>query len=84
VKQLVIQQSNALANSVLQKEIASARTKELEKINQVKSQFLANVTHELRSPVNAIIGLAVLLRMSADKGSIEQIYEKERGLYNAE
>ncbi len=76
VKQLVIQQSNALASSVLQKEMASARAKELEKINQVKSQFLANVTHELRSPVNAIIGLAELLRMSADKGSIEQIKER--------
>jgi len=76
VKQLVIQQSNALANSVLQKEVASARAQELEKINQVKSQFLANVTHELRSPVNAIIGLAELLRMSADKGSIEQIKER--------
>jgi signal transduction histidine kinase len=76
VKQLVIQQSNALANSVLQKEMASARAQELEKINQVKSQFLANVTHELRSPVNAIIGLAELLRMSADKGSIEQVKER--------
>ena len=76
VKQLVIQQSNALATSVLQKEMASARAQELEKINQVKSQFLANVTHELRSPVNAIIGLAELLRMSADKGSIEQIKER--------
>ncbi len=76
VKQLVIQQSNALANSVLQKEVASARAQELEKINLVKSQFLANVTHELRSPVNAIIGLAELLRMSADKGSIEQIKER--------
>lgn len=76
VKQLVIQQSNALAISVLQKEMASARAKELEKINQVKTQFLANVTHELRSPVNAIIGLAELLRMSADKGSIEQIKER--------
>ncbi len=76
VKQLVIQQSNALATSVLQKEMVSARAQELEKINQVKSQFLANVTHELRSPVNAIIGLAELLRMSADKGSIEQIKER--------
>ncbi len=76
VKQLVIQQSNALASSILQKEIASARAQELEKINQVKSQFLANVTHELRSPVNAIIGLAELLRMSAEKGSIEQIKER--------
>ena len=76
VKQLVIQQSNSLASNILQKEMASARAKELEKINQVKSQFLANVTHELRSPVNAIIGLAELLRMSAEKGSIEQIKER--------
>ncbi len=76
VKQLVIQQSNALANSVLQKEMASARAQELEKINQIKSQFLANVTHELRSPVNAIIGLAELLRVGAEKGSIEQIKER--------
>ncbi|MHB8844206.1 MAG: sensor histidine kinase [Nitrospirota bacterium] len=76
VKQLVIQQSNALASSVLQKEMAHARAQELEKINEVKSQFLANVTHELRSPVNAIIGLAELLRMSAEKGSVEQIKER--------
>ncbi len=76
VKQLVIQQSNALASSILQKEMASARAQELEKINRLKSQFLANVTHELRSPVNAIIGLAELLRMAADKGSIEQIKER--------
>jgi signal transduction histidine kinase len=76
VKQLVIQQSNSLATNILQKEMASARAKELEKINQVKSQFLANVTHELRSPVNAIIGLAELLRMSAEQGSIEQVKER--------
>ncbi len=76
VKQLVIQQSNALANNILQKELASARAQELEKISQVKSQFLANVTHELRSPVNAIIGLAELLRMAAEKNSMEQIKER--------
>jgi signal transduction histidine kinase len=76
IKQLVIQQSNALANNILQKEIASARAQELEKISQVKSQFLANVTHELRSPVNAIIGLAELLRMAAEKNSMEQIKER--------
>ncbi len=76
VKQLVIQQSNALASNILQKEMASARAQELEKINRVKSEFLANVTHELRSPVNAIIGLAELLRMAADKGSVEQIKER--------
>ncbi|KAF0219959.1 MAG: hypothetical protein FD174_1683 [Geobacteraceae bacterium] len=76
VKQLIIQQSNALTRSVLLKEMATARAQELERINQVKSQFLANVTHELRSPVNAIVGLAELLKMAADTGSIEQIQER--------
>ena len=56
VRQMIIQQSNVLANSIVQREIAHERAKELEKINHVKSQFIANVTHELRSPVNAIIG----------------------------
>ena len=76
VKQLVVQQSHALTRSVLLKEMATARAQELERINQVKSQFLANVTHELRSPVNAIIGLAELLKMAADNGAIEQIQER--------
>jgi len=76
VKQLVIEQSNALSHSILQEELATTRAMELERINQVKTQFLANVTHELRSPVNAIIGLAELLRMAADKGSMEQVQER--------
>jgi signal transduction histidine kinase len=76
VKQLVIQQGNALAGSILQKEMASERAKELEKINQVKSQFLAHVTHELRSPVNAIIGLTELMRMALDKGAMDQVKKR--------
>lgn len=76
LKELVIQQSVALTRSVLLQEVASARSEELERVNKVKSQFLANVTHELRSPVNAIVGLTHLLKMSADSGSIEQIRER--------
>jgi signal transduction histidine kinase len=76
LKELVIQQSVALTRSVLEQEVASARNKELERVNQVKSHFLATVTHELRSPVNAIVGLAQLLQMAADKGSLEQVRER--------
>ncbi|MBT0666161.1 hypothetical protein KI809_17760 [Geobacter pelophilus] len=76
VKQLVIEQSNALSRSVLLEEMATARSQELERINQVKTKFLANVTHELRSPVNAIIGLTELLQMAADSGSMEQVQER--------
>jgi signal transduction histidine kinase len=76
VKQLVMQQSNALSRSVMLEEIATARAEELERLNQIKTQFLANVTHELRSPVNAIVGLAELLRVAAGKGSLEQVRER--------
>jgi signal transduction histidine kinase len=76
LRQLVIEQSTALANSMVQKEIVTKRAQELERINEMKSQFIANVTHELRSPVNAIIGLAELLRMAADKGAVDQVRER--------
>lgn len=76
VKQMVIQQSNALANSIVQKEIAGAKVKEIEKIERIKSQFIANVTHELRSPVNVIIGLAELMRISCEKGYVNQLKDR--------
>jgi signal transduction histidine kinase len=76
VKQMIIQQSNTLANSIIQKEMARERARELEKVNEVKSQFIANVTHELRSPVNAIIGIAELMKMSTDKGHLNQLRDR--------
>lgn len=76
VKQMILQQSTILANSVIQKEIARERARELEKMSQVKSQFIANVTHELRSPVNAIIGLAEVMKISGEKGQMDQIRDR--------
>ncbi|MDA8241738.1 MAG: ATP-binding protein [Nitrospiraceae bacterium] len=76
VRQMIIQQSNLLANSIVQREMAHERAKELEKINHVKSQFIANVTHELRSPVNAIIGRAELMKISCEKGYIDQLRDR--------
>lgn len=76
IKRMVIQQSTVLANNIVQKEIAHERARELEKMNHVKSQFIANVTHELRSPVNAIIGLTELMKISCEKGYIEQLKDR--------
>lgn len=45
-------------------ELESTREKAIE-ASKVKSQFLANISHELRSPMNVIIGMAGLL---TDKG----------------
>ncbi len=50
-----------------------------DRASQAKSDFLSNMTHELRSPLNSILGFAQLLDMSApppstaQKSSIDQI-----------
>jgi signal transduction histidine kinase len=76
VRQMFIQQSNLLANSIVQREMAHERARELEKVNHIKSQFIANVTHELRSPVNAIIGLAEMMKISCEKGYVDQLRDR--------
>ncbi len=76
VRQMIIQQSNLLANNIVEREMAHERARELEKVNHIKSQFIANVTHELRSPVNAIIGLTELMKMSCEKGHLGQVMDR--------
>ncbi len=73
VKQLVIYQSSALANTVMQCEVADERTRELERINDAKTQFIATMSHELRSPVHAIILLADLLKSAVEQNSIVEL-----------
>jgi PAS domain S-box-containing protein len=59
-------------------ELESARSV-AEKANRSKSEFLSSMSHELRSPLNAILGFAQLLESGAplptatQKGSIDQI-----------
>jgi signal transduction histidine kinase len=76
IRQMIVQHSVTLANILMQKDLADARARELEKVGEIKSQFLANVTHELRSPVNAIIELTELIRMAAESGYVGQMRDR--------
>ncbi|MGE4579157.1 MAG: sensor histidine kinase [Desulfuromonadales bacterium] len=76
VKRLVIEQGHVLARSMDEKELAWARAQEMQKVSEIRSQFIAHVTHELRSPVNVIIGLTELMGFALKKGQMVEAEKK--------
>lgn len=58
-----------------EKELVKA-VRETEKANQVKSSFLANISHEVRTPISGIIGLSAMLLKSYPDG------EQKRNVQN--
>lgn len=72
-----------MANNILEKEFMR---KELEQVRQeaaaalkVKSEFVANVTHELRTPVNGVLGnVQGLLSEETDKQKLRSLHIIER------
>jgi signal transduction histidine kinase len=68
------------ANIQLDRKIAelSERNIELFKANKVKGEFLANISHEFRTPLNAILGFAEIMREKPD------LIRKDKGQRYAE
>lgn len=75
-RDLAVEQGLALARAVLEHEAAMERNRELEKVESIRAQFLAHATHELRSPVNAIVGLVEILGMACGRGDLGAVGER--------
>src|SRR5437868_6202726 len=81
---LDLHQRLRLANTDLERRIEE-RTAELEKALQVKREFLSRASHELRTPMNHILGFAQLLSLKKgltekQEASVRQILESGRRL----
>ena len=67
------------AESFLEKKVAQVE-EEAKEAAKVKSEFVANVTHELRTPVNGILGNAQeLLSLEEDSKKAKYLHTIERG-----
>ncbi|MCI8372674.1 MAG: hypothetical protein HFI75_09805 [Lachnospiraceae bacterium] len=81
--EVVLDMYICMANDILEKQYLS---KEIEKVRQeaqeamkVKSEFVANVTHELRTPVNGILGnVRELLETVTDEPTLKPLRLIER------
>ncbi|MCB2292725.1 response regulator [Clostridium algoriphilum] len=60
-----------------------ARSKDYEMANTYKSQFLANVSHELKTPLNSIILLSNLLIRRCKDTTTEDAQEKIKVIFNS-
>ena len=70
---------NVSTENFLEKK-ASKADQEAEAAQKVKNEFVANVTHELRTPVNGILGnTRELLEMETDKDKLRLLQLVERG-----
>ena len=70
---------NTTARNFLEKK-ANQADQEAEDALKVRSEFIANVTHELRTPVNGILGnVQELLTIEKDAGKLKLLHLVERG-----
>ena len=66
-------------NAILAQELLEYKNEELKRVQKLKTDFFSRVSHEIRTPVNGILGMAKLLQGQSDPEIIQEyagtIYE---------
>jgi signal transduction histidine kinase len=61
MRSLLVHHKNLLSSSMAEVAALDSRNRELQELQRLQSDFVAHMTHELRSPINTILGIARLL-----------------------
>jgi signal transduction histidine kinase len=67
MRSLLAHHKDLLIKSIGEVALLGERARHLEEVARIQSEFVANMTHELRTPVNTVLGLA---RVMADSGAL--------------
>ncbi|MDN5213921.1 ATP-binding protein [Fulvivirgaceae bacterium BMA12] len=59
-------------NAILAGELLKYKNEELKRIQKLKTAFFSKVSHEIRTPINGILGIAQLLRENKDPETVEE------------
>jgi signal transduction histidine kinase len=65
MRSLLAHNKDLLLASLAEVGALDSKYRELQELNRLQAEFMANVTHELRSPVNAILGLLQVMGLDA-------------------
>jgi len=61
MRTLLVHHKDLLAASMAERAVLDERNRRLEELNRIQGEFVANMTHELRSPLNTMLGIAGIL-----------------------
>jgi len=69
MRALLAHHKELLVAGIAERGLLEEKNRQLEELHRIQSEFMANMTHELRSPLNTMLGVAQILRADAELGA---------------